>query len=86
VSLGEVCFLFFRRNVLAENPSNNFPCSMDGKRGKPSVLITGPHPGGIKRVELVTNNKHEKLTFGSRPIEVTLGVVKCVSLICFVII
>jgi hypothetical protein len=29
--------------------------------------------GGIKRVEPVTTNKHDKLTFGSRPIEITVG-------------
>jgi hypothetical protein len=47
---------------------------MDGKRGKPLVLITGPRPRGIKRVKHVTNNKHDKLTSGSRSIELTLGV------------
>jgi hypothetical protein len=46
---------------------------MDGKRGKLSTRITRPRLGGIKRVELVTNNKHDKLTSGSRPIELTLG-------------
>jgi hypothetical protein len=39
------------------------------------ALIMGPHPGGIKRDEPVTNNKHDKLTFSSRPIELTLRVV-----------
>jgi len=45
---------------------------MDSKWGKPSALITRPRPGGIKRVEPMTNNKHGKLTSGSRPIELTL--------------
>jgi hypothetical protein len=55
-----------------ENPSNTSPCSIHGKRGKPSALITEPRLTGIKRVKHVTNNKHDKLTFGSRPIELTL--------------
>ena len=45
---------------------------MDGKWGKPSALITGPRPWGIKRVEPVPNNNHDKLMSGSRPIELTL--------------
>jgi hypothetical protein len=56
-----------------ENPLNTSPCSMDGNRGKSSALITRLRIGGIKRVEPVTNNKHDKLTSGSRPIDLTLG-------------
>jgi len=48
---------------------------MDGKQGKQTALIMGLRPKGIKRVELVTNNKHDKLTSGSRPIELTLGAI-----------
>lgn len=56
-----------------ENPMNTSPWSKDGKRGKLSVLSIWPHPGGIKRVESMTKNKHDKLTYESRPIEVTFG-------------
>jgi hypothetical protein len=45
---------------------------MDGKQGKLSTFIMGPHPRGIKRVEPVTNNMLDKLTSDSRPIELTL--------------
>jgi hypothetical protein len=48
------------------------PYFMDGKQGKPLSLIMGPRPEVIKRVEPVTNNKHEKLTSNCRLIELTL--------------
>jgi hypothetical protein len=42
-----------------KNLESTSPHFVDGKRGKSSALITGPHLGEIKRVELMTNNKHE---------------------------
>jgi hypothetical protein len=70
---------FSRGNVLVKNPSNTSTCSMDGKRGKPLALIMRPLPEGIKRVKPMTNNKHGKLMFGSRPIELTLGAMKYID-------